>query len=145
MPPLEDPEMRSYLGYIQRKRRGIETGANYSNLYNAVGRNLANTQSGIIQASGGAAGAAITGLQRAQAGANNSVGDIAQQQMTDLGTWDNKYGNVLDSISQRKMDLRLLKYNQEMAEAAAKIKSGDEQVKGGTQEGLGGLTSLFST
>lgn len=146
-PPMEDPEMRQYLGYLERKRRAVETGGAYEGLYGQVGRNLANTQNGILQASGGAAGAAILGMQRASAGANQAFGDIVAQQSGDLQAWDNKYGNVLGNIAQRKQDLQLMKYNQEMAEAAAKIKSGDSQMKGGEQDalgGMGGILDMFS-
>lgn len=142
-PPLEDPDMRTYLGYLERKRRSIETGGAYGNLYNQVGRNLANTQTGILQASGGNVGAAISGLTTAQRGATSSFGDILNRQNSDLIGWDNKYGNVLDQISRRKADLQLLKYNQEMAEAAAKISKGEQQVDAGTADLMGGLTTAM--
>lgn len=143
-PPLEDPEMRSYLGYLQRKRRSIESGSAYNGAYDRIQQNLSNTQTGISQVSGGAAGAAITGMQRASLGANASFGDIVAQQSGDLLNWDNKYGVILDKIAKRKEEYQLLKYNQETAEAASKIKAGEEESNAAISDGLGILGSMGS-
>jgi len=142
LPPMEDPEMRSQLGYLERKRRAIETGGAYSGAYNKIQRNLANTQSGIMQASGGNVGAALSAMKQANTGANEAFGDIANSQNGDLFNWNNQYGSLLDTIARRKAQLQLTKYNQEMAEAAAKIKKGEERKDAGISDLMGSVGSL---
>jgi hypothetical protein len=143
-PPLEDPEMRQYLGYLQRKRRAIETGSTYGRQANKIGQQLADTQSGIVQVSGGNAGAAISGMLQAQRGAGESYGDLVERNMPLGLQYEKAYSGVLDSISQRKQDLQLLGYNQEMAESAALTKSGNESYMAGTEGLITGATSLLS-
>jgi hypothetical protein len=144
-PPFEDPEMRQYLGYLQRKRRAIETGSMYGRQANKIGQQLADTQSGIVQVSGGNAGAAISGMLQAQRGAGEAYGDLVEKNLPLGLQYEKAYGGVLDQISQRKADLQLLGYSQDMAESAALTKGGNESLYGGLEAGIGGATSTLST
>lgn len=129
-PPLEDPEMRQYLGYLERKRRAIATGADYSRDATKLGQQLANTQTGIVQA-GGSGGGTISGLLQAQRGAGDAYGSLVQKGRAEGLQYEGLVNSTLDKISQRKGDLQLLQYNQAMAEAAAKKKQADENLYGG--------------
>ena len=133
-PPLEDTEMRQYLGYLERKRRAIATGADYDRDLAKLGGQLANTQTGIVQASGGAGGAGISGLLQAQRGAGDAFGTMVEKGRGEGLAYEGLVNQTLGSISKRKEELQLMDYNQLMAEAAALKKAGDEEFRAGASD-----------
>jgi hypothetical protein len=130
-PPLEDPEMRMHLGYLERKRRAIETGTAYGRQTAEIGSQLANTQEGIVEASGGNAGAAIAGLTRAQRGAGEAYGNLVEKGAPLIASYEGNISNVLKDISQRRADLQLNAFKTAEADSAILNKSGEEAVMGG--------------
>lgn len=123
-PMDEDPEMRAYLNDIARKKRSFKTGSAFSESLKELKNEEALTNRGILSASGGSSGAAISGLGRTQKNTGDMFGKIAEAGMQEEFSLDQLYGNVLSNMSQKKLELSLLKYNQAMTEASDLAKHG---------------------
>src|SRR5690242_1359903 len=124
-PPAEDMEERGFLNDLNRKRRAIATGTAYQNTATNIGQQLANTNQGILRASGGAGGAAIAGMGRAQRAASQSLGDVtAQGQQLEMG-YTGMAQQLLNRIASRKAELQLNDYQRLLGQA--------EQLRGAGQ------------
>lgn len=130
-PPMEDPEMRGYLSYLERKRRSIETGTAYGRQASEISSQLANTQSGIASASGGNAGAAILGMTRAQRGAGDAFGNLVQGGAPLIASYEGNIGRVLQDMADRRLNAQNRDYEQALGESAILQKSGQEAIMGG--------------
>lgn len=136
-PELVDPNQASYLAELNQKRKSIDTGADAAEAFQEANQNQASANDAIVKASGGDSGSAIQGLLQAQgvAGAtkNKALADGQNQQFAYTGA----YGNQLNMIAAKKLQLQLLKQNQLMARFAAKQQAAGQN----TQAGLGRLLS----
>lgn len=130
-PPMEDPEMRGYLSYLERKKRSYETGTAYGRQTAEIGSELANTQAGITQASGGNAGAAITGMTNAQRGAGSAFGKLVENSQPIIAQYEGDIGKTIQDMSDRRLQMQKRNYQQVAGEAAILKKSGTEDIMGG--------------
>lgn len=135
-PPSEDPELRRFLNEIDRRRKTFETGAAFQVGKRELRQQQAATQQGILRASGGASGAAISGLARSQRGTQTAFneligrGEARQDQMTQL------FGNVLNRIAQRRLELSLAEQAKQEARQASSQRQGTANILQGVARGL---------
>ena len=130
-PFQEDPEMRSYLNDINRQKKSFNTGTAFAESLKELKEQQALTQKGILSASGGSSGAAMAGLSKTQKNVGDIFGRIAEKGMEQENFLNQMYGNILGTMSQRKLELNLLKYNQSMTEAADLMKHGQSNLMAG--------------
>jgi len=132
-PPGEDPELRVFLNEIQQRRKELETGAGFQTQRRLIGQQLATTQRGIVRAGGGATGATISGLARAQRVAGTQLGEVLGQAEQRQLFLTQMAGQIIGDIGQRKLELQLLERGQALAES--------KQV---TSEGLSNLLAQIA-
>ena len=142
-PPSEDIEERGFLNELNRKRRAIATGTAYQNTATNIGQQLANTNQGILRASGGAGGAAISGMTRAGRAAGQSLGDItAQGQQLEMG-YTGMAGQLLQRIASRKAELQLNDYQRLLGQSEQSRAAGQYNKNAGTSAIIGaGVSGL---
>lgn len=134
-PELVDPNQAGYLSELNQKRKSIETGADFAEGMQAVDTTNAATNNAIVQSSGGDAGGTIQGLLQAQRTANIGKNEVLAQGQNQQINYDSAYGNVLDKIAGRKMQLQLLRSQQARAEWDHKSKLASANL----QAGMAGL------
>ena len=123
MPAQEDPEMRGFLTDLDRKRKTFMTGSAFS----SARREMGQLQSGTLQ---GAKNFARTpGEFRRIAGGASRVAGTQYNNILGAGLENAKfytqmYGGLLGNISQRKLDLSLLRSARLAGRAAALEQSG---------------------
>lgn len=130
-PPMEDPEIRLHLQYLQRKQKAIENGSVYGRQSAEIGSELANTDAGIVEASGGNAGAAILGMTKAGRGAGEAYGNLVAKNAPLAGEYENDISKTLQDIADRKLNLQNMDHEQALGESAILKKSGEEAIMGG--------------
>lgn len=124
MPAEEDPEMRTYLNDVSRQKRSFKIGSAFSESLKELKDQQVLTQRGILSASGGASGAAVTGLGRTQKAMGDAFGKIAEKGLEEGNFLDQLYGKTLENMSERKLGIQTAKYNQAMADATENKKKG---------------------
>jgi len=132
-PPLEDPEQRSYLNEIKRKKRQLETGTSpeFRFATDLLGRNLANTQRNISKMAGGGVGQTLQGFNQSLQTAGQSTAQIGAQQQQAVGYYQQLAGKLIGDMAQRKMDLQMWEKLQKLREASELQKSGGQNVMAG--------------
>lgn len=136
-PDFVDPNQASYLAELNQKRKSIETGADFAEAVRLADQTQASTNDSIVKASGGDSGTAIQGLLQAQAMAGNAKNNAAARGQSQQFAYDGAYGNMLNQISARKLQLELLRSQQARAEWA----QGQQDAN---QNANAGLANLFS-
>jgi len=134
-PELVDPNQASYLAELNQKRRSIETGADFAAGMQAADTTQASTNDAIVQSSGGDVGGTLQALLQGQRVAGDTKNKVLSEGQQQQFGYDNAYGNMLNQISARKLQLQLLRSNQARAEWAAKQKSASQNL----QAGIAGL------
>lgn len=124
LPPAEDPEMRAFLQDIQRRRKQLRTGAALEPQAAEIRKQQAQTQRNVARLSGGAGGAAIQGLVRAQRASQVGLGEAAARSQQQEAFLTQIAGSTIRDISQRKLELQLLQRAQSLAESAQLKSSG---------------------
>lgn len=117
-PPLEDPETRAQLNRIKRERARFRSGTAFEASRRALRQQQTQTQRGVLRASGGAGGAAIAGLSRAQRATGEALSQIAQQSLTQQRFLTGLEAQTQERIGQRRLELQLLRESRGLAEAA---------------------------
>jgi len=117
-PPLEDPETRAQLNRIKRERARFRSGTAFEASRRELRQQQTQTQRGILRASGGAGGAAIAGLSRAQKATGEALSQIAQQSLSQERFLSGLEAQTQAGISQRRLELQLLGQSRGLAEAA---------------------------
>lgn len=132
-PAAIDPTQSAFLVELQQKKNALNTGSQYSSAIDSVLDNMAQTQDTLAENSGGDSSGLISGLLKTQQVANRGVGDVLAQGQQDQNFNTGLYGNLLDKITQRKLELGLLSRSQNMAEWAQKQQTGMSNVTAGAQ------------
>lgn len=133
MPSDVDSNQGAFLAELNQKRNAMNTGAQYTSSIDAVNDNLGNTESVISENSGGDASGMISSLLKSQAVANQGVGQVEAQGEQAEGTYTGMYGDLLNKMTQRKMELGLLKRAQAQSDATTEKKAGWANFLGGAQ------------
>ncbi len=140
LPGLEDPEMRAFLNDIQRKRKQLRTGVGLEPVARELRAQQAGTQRAILRRSGGAGGAAIAGLAKAQRATQGAFTEAASRATQQENFLTQVAGQTISDIAQRRLELTLLQRSQGLAESAQLKSEGLSNVLAGVagQIPLGG-------
>lgn len=145
MPPAEDPEVRSYLNDVGRQKRSFRTGTAFQESLRELNDSQAIANEGMIKAGGGASGATISGLAKTQRTTGTIYNQILSKGMEEDNVLEQLYSGILGNISQRKLELGLLKYSQVMTETTdAQRKGNANSSAGGAMGGGGGMGDILS-
>lgn len=151
MPSGEDPEMRAYLEDVGRQKKSFSTGTAFAQSLKDIKSSEALTDRGILQAAGGSPGLAITGLNRTHMSTGDAYGKIAEAGLQQENYLDSLYSNTLQNMSQRKLSLGMMKYQQDLGEAMdqkkksnANLMAGGSLLAGGIDDLLGGGGGRFT-
>lgn len=124
LPPPNDLMEGNFLGELDRMRKSFETGSAYGNQLRQL-RNIQQTQNtGIISAAGGNTGAAITGLARTASNIGDAYGNIAEAGEKRMDNYTAMYGDLMSRMAQRRADLDMMQYGQQMEKSAENRKAG---------------------
>lgn len=132
-PEMMDPTQGAFLAELQQKKNALNVGSQYSSSIDAINDNMAQTQDVLAGNSGGDAGGTVAALLKSQQAANQGVGQVLAQGQQSEGMYNGLYGNLLDKVAQRKMELGLLGRAQNMAEWAQKKQNGTANFLAGAQ------------
>ena len=129
-----DPTQGAFLAELQQKRNALNSGAQYTSSIDAIRDKMVQTQTALGNNSGGDAGGTVSAMLKSQAVANQGVGGILAQAQQAEAQNTGMYGNMLDNIAQRKMELGLLARGQNMAKWAQKSQNASSNFMGGLAE-----------
>lgn len=139
-PEAVDPNQAAFLAELEQKRKSMETGAAFASGMQNAETTGAGTMDAITHAATGDSASTIQGLLQAQKGVNNAKNQtLAQGQQMQAG-YDNMYSGMLNKIAARKLQLQMLKYQQNMAEYTAKKSAANQNLT----TGAAGLLSSFA-
>lgn len=134
MPEMVDPAQGAFLAELQQKKNALNTGSEYASSLDAIGDNMAQTQDTLAGNSGGDVGGTVSALLKSQMVANKGTGNMLAQGQQSEGMYTGLYGNLLDKVAQRKMELGLLGHAQNMAEWAQDKQAGMANITAGAQQ-----------
>ncbi len=134
MPEMVDPAQGAFLAELQQKKNALNTGSEYTSSLDAIGDNMAQTQDTLAGNSGGDVAGTVSALLKSQMVANKGAGNILAQGQQNEGMYTGLYGNLLDKVTQRKMELGLLSHAQNEAEWAQDKQAGMANITAGAQQ-----------
>ena len=148
--PLSDPAQVAYLAELDRKRKALQNGTDYQyKLANQqIQKNLATTQSNALKSGGGDIGATMNMLNNSQQYAGNQSNQATNYLLNKGEQYDNAYGQNLDAIAQRKLQIQFNSYLQNLRQNAESRQSNDQNLMGSLAYLLGqnsfGKNSAFN-
>lgn len=131
MPGLIDPDQAAFLAELGQKKKAIDTGADFSAGMSAVDQTTAQTDDAIIKSTGGDVGGTIQGLLQSEKVAGKNKNDVFAKGQESQKYYTGAYGDLLNKISARKMQLQLYKSQQNCAEWAQLKQDGMANLLGG--------------
>lgn len=131
MPPLVDANQAAFLSELNQKRKSIETGADFSAGMNALNASNAGTNDAIIRNSGGDVGGTIQALLQSERATGDAKNNLLAQGANEQMGYNSMYGEFLNKVAARKMQLQLYKSQQARAEWAAKQKDANANMMAG--------------
>lgn len=146
MPDLIDPNQSSYLAELAQKRKSIDTGADFAADMNYIDSQNAATNEAITKNTGGDVGGTIQALlqsQRVSSDAKNNVLSRGHQQQ--FG-YNQMFGDMLNKISAKQLQLQLYRSQQARAEWAKKKQQANQNMMAGIGNliGSGSITTAAS-
>lgn len=138
VPPLMDPNQAAFLSELNQKRKSIETGADFAAGMNMLNASNAGTNDAIVRAGGGDVGGTMQGLLRSQRTSDDARNNLLAQGANEQMAYNSMYGEFLNKIAARKLQLGLYKSQQARAEWAAKKKDANANL----MAGMAGLTGM---
>jgi hypothetical protein len=131
MPGEVDSRQAAHLSELAQKRKSIDTGADFAAGMQAVDTGQAGTNAAIVKATGGDVGGTVQALLQAQRGADTAKGNVlAQGQQQRMG-YDSMYGDLMNKISARQLQLQMYKSQQARAEWAQKKQTSSQNMMAG--------------
>jgi len=121
MPGREDPEERAALNYTKRQRRAFQTGTAMKASRDATAAMMKTGMEKSISAGGG-----TRGLNMMQQMFNRSMLGVAQAGQDKALQYNQMAQSQLKGITDRKLQLGMLKYSELQKRAAEKLKAGKE-------------------
>ena len=115
MPELVDPNQAAYLSELNQKRKSLASGAEFSTAMQQADTQQASVNDAITRGAGGDSGATIQGLLQAQTNAGNIKNQALANGQQQQYAIDSVYGNQLNKIAARKMQLQLLQVPQSVS------------------------------
>ncbi len=139
----QDPRELARLAEINRIRKSIGAGTDplTQNAIRVAQQTNASTQGNIARVTGGNTGATIAGLTRAQRGTQAATNQAVAGAQQRLPFFENMAQQLNTRISQRSLEVGLLRRDQAMAEKAAEQKAASANISGaiGAFTGMPGL------
>lgn len=118
MPELVDPGQAAFLSELNQKRRSIDTGADFAAGMQAIDATNAGTNEAITRSAGGDASGTIQALLQSERVAGDSKNNVLAQGQQQQAQYSSMYGNLLNDVSQRRLELQLMRSQQARAEWA---------------------------
>lgn len=137
-PELVDPNQASYLADLNQKRKSIETGADFAEGMRAADSTNAATNDAITRNTGGDTGNTIQALLQSQRVAGDTKNQVLAQGQSQQFDYDTAYGQKLDQIAARRLQLQLARSSQARAEWDRKSKLGSANMQAGLASLIGG-------
>jgi hypothetical protein len=131
-----DPQQSAFLAELQQKKNALNVGSEYSSSIDAINDKMSQSQDVLAGNSGGDTGSTISALLKAQQVANQGEGQVLAQGQQMEGMYTGLYGDLLNKVVQRKLELGLLDRAQNMAEWAQNKQSGASNFLAGAQSFL---------
>lgn len=113
LPAQEDPEMRSALTQARRRARAFQTGTALAGERAALAQQLGTGQQRMMRYGGGR-----KGLLQMQQLFNQGIAGLAQQGIAGQTAAQTEANQILEGISQRKLDLQMQRFDIAQARAA---------------------------
>jgi hypothetical protein len=139
----QDPRELARLAEINRIRKSIGAGTDplTQQQINQARQTGASTQGNIARVTGGNVGATVAGLTRAQRGTQAATNQALAQSQQRLPFFENMAQQLNTRISQRSLEVGLMRRDQAMAEKAADQKAASANIAGAIGA-LGGIPKL---
>lgn len=128
-----DPTQAAFLAELAQKKNALNTGAEYSSSIDAINDKMRQTQNVITANTGGDVGGSVSALLKSQQVGNQGVGQVLAQGQQDIQFNTGIYGDVLNKIAQRRLELGLLDRAQKMAQGTMLKQSGAANLMAGAQ------------
>jgi hypothetical protein len=128
-----DPMQGAFLAELNQKRNALNSGAQYSSSIDAINDKMMSTQGALSTNTGGDVGGTVAAMLKAQQAANQGVGQLLAQGQQGEQFNNGMYGDFLDKVVGRRMELGLLRRGQNMAEWAQKSQTGAANLMAGAQ------------
>jgi len=136
-PDFVDPNQSAFLAELGQKRKSIDTGADFATGMGTVDQTQAATNEALTRNTGGDATSTIQSLLQSQRNASNAKNNVLAQGQQQQMNYNQQYGDLLDKISGRKMQLQLQKSQQAMAEWAQMKQSSNQNAMAGAAGAVG--------
>jgi hypothetical protein len=135
-PEQVDPQQSAFLAELQQKKNALNVGSEYSSSIDAINDKMSQSQDVLAGNSGGDTASTVAALLKAQQVGNQGEGQVLAQGQQMEGMYNGLYGDLLNKVVQRKLELGLLDRAQNMAEWARKKQSGSANFLAGAQSFL---------
>jgi len=124
----ESPMRRAFMEDISSMRKSYQQGTAYQPQINQLKSQQATTNEGIIRATGGSVGAAVTGLTRAGKLTQDATADLVASGDKTMASLLGTEGAYIDSQAKKGEDLALMQYGQQGGESAELAKTAEAGV-----------------
>lgn len=118
MPALVDAGQAAYLSELQQKRRSIDTGADFAVGMQQADATNAGTNEALVRASGGDAAGTIQALLQSERVTGDTKNQVLAQGQQQQMQYNSMYGDLLNNMAGRRMNLQLMRSQQARAEWA---------------------------
>lgn len=130
-PPATDSGQMAVLAMLKAKASSFGSGTGFSVEKGLIGQQAAATRSAISENSGGDASATISGLLKSQQAANTGLNQVIANEAQREQFYTSAMVQQQNLVSQRKLELQLLKQSRISARAAALTQSGSSSFTSG--------------
>lgn len=130
-PPLIDPTQAGFLSELNQKRNSLDAGTAFASGINNINATNAGTNEGLVRAGGGDVNGTIQALLQSQRATNDSKNQLFGQGQSEQNFNTTMYGDLLNKVAARKMQLQLQQSQQLRAEWAAKKQAANQNMMAG--------------
>lgn len=127
-PPLVDPSQASFLSELNQKRASLDAGSAYAAGLNNIKSTNSGTNEGLVQAGAGNTGGTIQALLQSQRVSQDSANQLNAQGQQEQNFNNSMYGELLNKVAARKMQLQLQKSQQLRAEWASAQQASNQNI-----------------
>lgn len=130
MPSQTDPAQEDLAISTKEKLKQIDAGTDMEPASDRIKQQGAGIARGIVNASGGASGSALSSLIKLNRGQGQTMEGLYAQNQANRGFYQSAYQQIIGDMASRRLDIQMLKYSQLMAEAAQAGKEGKMNLLG---------------
>lgn len=139
MPAPIDPNQAGFLSELNQKRASLDAGTAYAAGLNNINAAKAGTDNALVQAGGGNTSGTIQSLLQSERTSGDSLNNLNAQGQQQQNFQQSAYGDLLNKIAGRRMQLELLNSQQKRGEWAEKAQSANMNF----MAGAAGIPSLL--